>query len=61
MFLRFECTINPQNIIKIVRAIFEKMKIFKFYLCELPLILRVGRNLITWAGDICKGTLDVEF
>ena len=40
--LGFECTINPQNLIKIVGAIFEKMKIF--FLCELPLVLRVDRK-----------------
>ena len=28
--LGFECTINPQNLIKIVGAIFEKIKIFNF-------------------------------
>ena len=28
MLLGFECTVNPQNLIKIVRAIFEKFKIF---------------------------------
>ena len=27
ILLRFECTINPQNFMKIVGAIFEKMKI----------------------------------
>ena len=62
---------------KIVIAIFEKMKIFIFFLCELPLILslssfawflcklslilRVGRKLKTRSGDICKETLDIEF
>ena len=42
---------------KIVEAIFEKIKIF-FFLCELPLILRID-----WkqrARDICKGALDIE-
>ena len=32
MLLCFECTINPQNLIKIVGAIFEKIKIFNFFL-----------------------------
>ena len=32
MLLGFECTINPQNLIKIVVAIFEKIKIFNFFL-----------------------------
>ena len=44
ILLCFECTIglNPQNSIKIVRAIFEKIKFFYFFSCELPLILGVG-------------------
>ena len=41
ILLGFGCTINPQNLIKIVGAIFEKIKIFS---CELPLIWRVGEN-----------------
>ena len=57
--------------------IFEKMKILNFFLCELllifsltlfacflcklPLILRVGRKLKTWAGDISEVILDIEF
>ena len=45
ILLGFECIINPQNFMKIVEAIFEKIKIF-FFLCELPvpLILRVDRK-----------------
>ena len=47
ILLGFECrpTINPQNLIKIVGAIFEKFKIFNFFLCELPLILGLGWKL----------------
>ena len=62
-FLGFECTVNPQNLVKIVRAIFEKMKmkILNFFLCELPLILRVDRKREKRARGICKGTLDIEF
>ena len=44
ILLVFECTINPQNVIKIVAAIFEKNKILNFFSCELPLILGVGGN-----------------
>ena len=44
ILLRFECTINLQNLMKIVVAIFEKKKILNFFLCELPLILRVDRK-----------------
>ena len=52
--------INPQNFIKIVTAIFEKMDILKFFLCEVPLILRVARKRKKQAGDICKGTPDIK-
>ena len=31
IFLGFECIINPQNLIKIVRAIFEKNEILIFF------------------------------
>ena len=58
ILLGFECAINPQNLIKIVEAIFEKIKFF--FSCELPLILGVGVKLKK-AGDICKRTLDIEF
>ena len=45
---------------KIVRAIFEKMKILIFFLGELPLISRVDRKRKQQAGDVCKGILDIE-
>ena len=32
ILLGFECTINPQNLIKIVGAIFEKIKILIYFL-----------------------------
>ena len=32
ILLGFECSINPQVLIKIVRAIFEKIEIFNFFL-----------------------------
>ena len=44
---------------KIVGAIFEKMKILIF-LCELPLILGVDRKRKKLAKDICRGTLGIE-
>ena len=59
--LRFESTINPQNLMKIGVAIFEKRKILIFFLCELPLILRIDRKRKKRTGDICKGTPDIEF
>ena len=37
------------------------MKILIFFLCELPLILRVARKRKKQAEDICKGTPDIEF
>ena len=36
---------KSQNLIKIVRAIFEKFEILIFFLYELPLILMVGGKL----------------
>ena len=44
-----------------IGAIFEKMKILNFFLCELPLILRVDRKRKERARNICKGTLGIEF
>ena len=43
MLSRFECAINTQNFMKIVVAIFGKMKMFNLFL-KLPLILRVDRK-----------------
>ena len=40
---------------------FWENEIFYFFLCELPLILRVAWKRKKQAGDVCKGTLDVEF
>ena len=60
ILLGFECTINPYNLIEIVRAIFEKIEILNFFLCELPLILGVGGKLKT-ARDIYMRTLYIEF
>ena len=46
---------------KIIGAIFEKMKIYIFFLCQLPLIFGVDRKRKKkQAGDICKVTLDIE-
>ena len=45
ILLEFECTINSQNLIKIVGAISEKIKMFIFFSCELPLILALGGKL----------------
>ena len=61
ILLGFECTINPQNLIKIVEAIFEKIKMFNFFSCELPLILGVLGKLKKTARDMYKRNLDIEF
>ena len=45
ILLVFECAINPQILIKMVGAIFEKMKILNFFSCELPLTLGIGGKL----------------
>ena len=34
---------------------------FKFFLCELPLILAVSLKWKKGNGDICRGGLDIEF
>ena len=60
ILLGFECTINLENLIKIVGEIFEEIKILFFISCELPLILGVEGKLKK-ARDICKRTLDIEF
>ena len=61
IFLGFEWTINPQNLMKTVRAIFQKIKLLILFLCELPLIFRVDRKRTKWARDVFKGTKDIEF
>ena len=40
----FECTVNLQNLINFDGAIFDKIENFNFFLCELPIILSVGRK-----------------
>ena len=40
MLLGFDCTINPQNLIKIVGVIFERNLIFLLF--EQPLIVGLG-------------------
>ena len=60
ILLRLECAINPQNLMKIFGAIFEKMTINIFFLYELPLILGVDGEK-KWAKNICRVTLDIEW
>ena len=42
--LGLECSINPQHLMKIVKANFYKLQILNFFLNKLSLILRVGRK-----------------
>ena len=42
ILLGLKYTINPEHLMKIVRAIFEKFEILNFFSCELPLILGLG-------------------
>ena len=61
ILLGFECTINTQYLNKIVRAIFEKIEILNFFLCEPLLILGVARKRTKEVQDICKRTPDIEY
>ena len=54
MLLGFEYTLNQENLIKIVGAIFEQIEIFNF-LCELPLILRLGQKRNHWLEIFARG------
>ena len=61
ILLGFECTINTQNLNKIVRAIFGKMKIFNFLLmltilhCEGRSKTKTKRERERERGNICRG------
>ena len=59
ILLGFECTINPQILIKIVRAIFEKIDFC--FLCELPLILGLGGKLKKRLEIFTWGPYYIEF
>ena len=61
LLLGFKYTINPENLIKIVGAIFEKIKIFNFFLMWTTLNFRGGEKTKKTAPDIYMGTLDIEF
>ena len=60
ILLGFVCSINPQDLIKIVGAIFEKTKILNFFPIWTTLKLR-GREKTKKTWDIYKRTLDIEF
>ena len=66
ILLRFECTIHPQNFMKIVEAVFQKIKILNFFLMWTTLNFE-GRSKTKKkkkgggeTGNICKGTPDIE-
>ena len=61
ILLGFERTINPQVLMKIVWAIFEKMKIFNFFHMWTTLNFDGRSRTRKETGDILKGTLDIEF
>ena len=63
ILLGFQYTTIPQLLVKIVGAIFEKIKIFNlfYFSSELPLILGVSRKRKEHVEDIYKGTPDIEF
>ena len=60
ILLGFQCTINPQNLIKIVVAIFETVEVLNFFLMWTTLNFRGRSKTKKWANDICRGTLDIE-
>ena len=59
ILLGFECTINLQNLMKIIGAIFEKMKILNFFMWT-TLNFEGRSKTKKWAKDICRGTLGIE-
>ena len=61
IMLGFECSINAQNLIKIVRARFEKFKILNFFLMRTTLNFRDRAKTRKTARDIYKRALDIEF
>ena len=60
IMLGFECTINPQNLNKIVRAIFENIEILIFFMWT-TLNFEGSSKTKKQTGDICKGTPYIEF
>ena len=61
ILLGIECAINPQNLIKIVRAIFEKFEILIFFLMWTTLNFRGWGKTKKTARDIYMRTLYIEF
>ena len=61
IMLGFECTINPQNLMKIIGAIFQKMNILNFFIMGTSLNFEGRPKTKKRPGDICKVTPDTEF
>ena len=61
ILLGFECTINSQNLIKIVRAIFEKFEILNFFVMWTTLNFRGRGKTKKTARDTYMRTLYIEF
>ena len=57
IFLSFECTINPQNFVKIVQAVYQKTKILNFFLMWTTLNFEGRSKKKKETGNIGKGTL----
>ena len=60
ILLRFECTTNPQNFMKIIGAIFGKMRIVNFFPMWTTLNFEGSSKTKKWGKDISKGTLHIE-
>ena len=54
-------TSNRNNIEHVCKILCLSLSSFACFLSKLPLILMVGRKRNKRAGDICKGTLNIEF
>ena len=61
MLLSLECTINPQYLIKIVGAIFEKIEVPNFFLMWTTHNFKGRSKTKTWASNINERILCIEF
>ena len=61
ILLGFQCAIDPQNLNEIVIAIFEKIEILNVFHMWTTLNFGGSSKTKKQAGDVCKGTPDVEF
>ena len=56
-----EKSLKPKKKIKNVLPIFEKIEMFNFFLCDLPLILKVNLKWKQTEWRYLQGGLDIEF